>query len=683
MCGFAGFWSKNESVVRDTDALLSRMSSAIAHRGPDDHGAWSDRANGIGFGFRRLSIVELSQAGHQPMRSNSGRFVIVFNGEIYNHMELRSELSQTSHWRGSSDTETLLAGFEAWGIEKTLEKTVGMFAIAIWDQTNKRLHLIRDRFGEKPLYYGWSGQGEITSFLFGSELKSLVAFTGFDNPVSREALTQYMRFTYVPSPYSIYRDVYKLEAGCMMTLDGFVPHAPREVLRPGASHESIKVTRWWSFKELVERTAEPQEHQALDSKESSLKLEEVLTRSIKLQSIADVPLGAFLSGGIDSSTVVALMQKESMSKVKTFTIGFEDASFDESPHALAVAQHLGTDHLEYLVTSKEALDVIPLLPQMYDEPFADSSQIPTHLVSKVARSQVTVALSGDAGDELFGGYNRYFWGPRIWKRFGRLPFGVRRAIGRGIALVPISAWDVAGQFLRSSLPGVLNVARVGDKAHKLAKGLGEVQDLDGLYLSIVSEWTDSDPVVRLEDPDQKDTSGFAFSVLNDELPHRGVEQSELRMMFKDSVSYLTDDILCKVDRAAMSVSLETRVPFLDHRVVETAWGLPLEEKIDGLVGKRVLRDVLYRYVPKALIERPKAGFGIPVGDWLRGPLKEWAEGLLDAKRLDVEGYFYSATIQRVWREHQTGRCDHTPKLWSVLMFQAWLQGQGPHLRRVH
>lgn len=684
MCGFTGFWSRSEEVVRGTDAVIARMSSTLTHRGPDDCGAWSDRDAGLGFGFRRLAVVELSQAGHQPMVSGGGRYVVMFNGEVYNHMELRADLSPLGGWRGTSDTETLLAGFESWGIEKTLGKAVGMFAIALWDTAHRRLHLIRDRFGEKPLYYGWTGQGNGTTLLFGSELKGLVAFPGFDNPVSREALAQYMRFTYVPTPYSIYKDVYKIEPGCMLTVEGFVPNAPSEVVRAGTAHETIGMTRWWSLKGVVEKTAG---HQRTSFEEASISLERALENSVRLQSIADVPLGAFLSGGIDSSTVVALMQKQSMNKVKTFTIGFEEASFDESPHAKAVAEHLGTDHHSLLVTAKQAQEVISLLPDMYDEPFADSSQIPTHLVSRLAKSHVTVALSGDGGDELLGGYNRYFWGPKVWGRLSLLPFGVRRLLGHGISKVPVSVWDGLGQALKNFRPhmtGALGVARLGDKAHKLSRRLGEVQSMDDLYLSLVSEWTDSNSVVKLDGDERKKPEKLpSVSLLSDPLPNRGLDHSQLRMMYWDSMSYLSDDILCKVDRAAMSVSLETRIPFLDHRVAEAAWGMPLDFKIQGGVGKRVLRDVLDRYVPKELIDRPKAGFGVPVGDWLRGSLRDWAEALLNEGRLEAEGYFHSEPIQSVWREHLSGRSDQTPRLWTVLMFQAWLEGQTNHLRVIH
>lgn len=680
MCGFTGFWSRNEDVIRDTDDLIARMSSTITHRGPDDFGSWADRNAGIGFGFRRLAVVELSQAGHQPMMSEGGRYVVMFNGEIYNHMELRSELSPAGGWRGNSDTETLLAGFESEGVEKTLEKTVGMFAIVLWDTAHKRLHLIRDRFGEKPLYYGWTGQDKSRTFLFGSELKSLIAFSGFANPVSREALTQYMRFTYVPTPYSIYQDIYKIEPGCMMTVEGFVPNAPSEVVRPGTAHKTISMNRWWSLKGVVEKTADKQD---TSLEESRVRLELALDSSVKLQSIADVSLGAFLSGGIDSSTVVALMQKQSMSKVKTFTIGFEEASFDESTHAAAVAQYLGTDHSSLLVTSKQAQEVISLLPDMYDEPFADSSQIPTHFVSKLAKSHVTVALSGDGGDELFGGYNRYFWGPKVWDRLGLLPFGMRRFLGHGISKIPASVWDGLGQAVKPIMPWPLGVAKFGDKAHKLARRLETVQNMDDLYLSLVSEWTDASSVVKFDVEARKTENAPLISLLNDPLPNRGLDHSQLRMMYWDSISYLSDDILCKVDRAAMSVSLETRIPFLDHRVVETAWSIPMDHKIHGIVGKRVLRDVLEKHVPKELIDRPKAGFGIPVGDWLRGPLRDWAEELLSERKLEGEGYFYSEPIQRVWREHLSGRSDHTPKLWTVLMFQAWLDSQINHRSTIH
>ncbi|MEP6964829.1 MAG: asparagine synthase (glutamine-hydrolyzing), partial [Polaromonas sp.] len=429
MCGFAGFLLAQRGSLEGLEVLATRMANAIAHRGPDDSGAWADAQAGIALGHRRLSIVDLSPAGHQPMASGSGRFVMAFNGEIYNHMELRAELERgdglpryarndEAGWRGHSDTETLLAGFEHWGIAATLAKTVGMFAIALWDVQERTLHLARDRFGEKPLYYGWTGTGDGRAFVFGSELKALRAFPGFANPVCRQALAQYMRFMYVPAPRSIHQDIFKLEPGCLLSIKGTAPlTAPAQPLRPPAVHENLTLSRWWSLADVVQAGVK---NQITDEVEAVNALEQRLADAVRLQSLADVPLGAFLSGGVDSSTIVALMQQQATRPVKTFTVGFEEAGFDESPHARAVAQHLGTDHAELFVTAAEAQAVIADLPGMYDEPFADSSQIPTHLVCRAARQQVTVALSGDAGDELLGGYNRYFWGPRIWAKLAWL-----------------------------------------------------------------------------------------------------------------------------------------------------------------------------------------------------------------------------------------------------------------------
>ena len=688
MCGFAGFLSAQPGGLEGLEAAATRMANAIAHRGPDDSGAWADVQAGIALGHRRLSIVDLSPAGHQPMASRSGRFVLAFNGEIYNHLELRAELETTEGspypgpaprgdgvghgdgtrwWRGHSDTETLLAGFEQWGIEATLAKTVGMFAIALWDVQERTLHLARDRFGEKPLYYGWAGSGAGRAFVFGSELKALRAFTGFANPVCREALAQYMRFMVVPAPRSIYQGVYKLEPGCVLALTGAPPaEAPAQPLRPPAVHGSLSVRRWWALADVVQAGAK---NQLTDEVEAIDALDQRLGDAVRLQSLADVPLGAFLSGGVDSSAIVALMQQQSTRPVKTFTVGFEEAGFDESPHARAVAKHLGTDHAELFVTVAEAQAVIGQLPAMYDEPFADSSQIPTHLVCRAARQQVTVALSGDAGDELFGGYNRYFWGPRIWAKLAWMPYPVRQALGAAISAMPVAGWDALSRPVNALLPGGKGIARAGDKAHKLATRLGGVRNLDDLYLSLVSEWQDPAQVVRGEG------GGLVVeppSQLDDPAPVTGVADSPLRMMYRDSMTYLPDDILCKVDRAAMATSLETRVPFLDHRVAELAWKMPLSMKIRGGQGKWALRQVLYKYVPQVLIERPKAGFGIPVGQWIRGPLRPWAESLLDAQRLASEGYFHPGPIRKRWAEHLSGHHDHTASLWAVLMFQAWL-----------
>ena len=641
------------------------MALTIDYRGPDDAGAWADQDAGIALGHRRLAIVDLSPAGHQPMQSVAGRFVIAFNGEIYNHLELRASLTAAGVapvWRGHSDTETLLAAIEHWGIEATLGMTVGMFAIALWDRRERTLYLARDRFGEKPLYYGWVGD----ALAFGSELKALRAYPGFANAVCRQALAQYLRFMYVPAPRSIYQGVYKLEPGCLLTVRGTPPaQPPAAPLRPNSSHGSVALTRWWSLAAAVEAGA----HSPITNETEALTaLDSCLNDAVKLQSLADVPLGAFLSGGVDSSMVVAMMQRQSSRPVKTFTVGFEEAGFDESPHARAVAKHLGTDHTELFVTATEARAVVPRLPAMYDEPFADSSQIPTHLVCRAARQDVTVALSGDAGDELFGGYNRYFWGPRIWNQLGWVPYPLRRALGAAISSVPVGGWDALGCLANRLHTGTGGVSRLGDKAHKLATRLGRVRTMDELYLSLVSEWQSPDNLV-LGAPGALQTLP---GPLSDEPPAAGTHDDRLRMMFRDSMSYLPDDILCKVDRAAMATSLETRVPFLDHRVAALAWRLPLEMKIRGNEGKWALRQVLYKYVPRDLIERPKAGFGIPVGQWLRGPLRGWAEDLLDEARLSREGYLNPAPIRTAWAQHLSGRHDWTPRLWSVLMFQSWL-----------
>jgi asparagine synthase (glutamine-hydrolysing) len=684
MCGFAGFLSSQPGGLDGLEVLATNMANTIVHRGPDDSGAWVDEQAGIALGHQRLSIIDLSPAGHQPMVSSGGRFVMAFNGEIYNHLELRKELEEDPYpspfparegvrWRGHSDTETLLAGFEAWGIEATLNKTVGMFAISLWDVHNRTLHLARDRFGEKPLYYGWAGSGSGSAFVFGSELKAMRAFPGFDNPVCRQALVQYMRFMYVPAPRSIYQGVFKLEPGCVLTITGAPPaQAPAQPLRPLAIYETLTMSRWWSLADVVQAGAQKP---ITDEVEAVNALEQRLADAVRLQTMADVPLGAFLSGGVDSSIIVALMQQQGTQPVKTFTVGFEEAGFDESPHARAVAQHLGTDHAELFVTAAEVQAVIAQLPAMYDEPFSDSSQIPTHLVCRAARQHVTVALSGDAGDELFGGYNRYFWGPRIWTKLSWLPYPIRQLLGVAISAMPVARWDALSRPANALLPSGKGIVQAGDKAHKLAARLRGVRDLDDLYLSLVTEWQDPAQVVR-------GVSGGTLvepsSLLDDPLPEcdlAGVANSSLRMMYRDSMTYLPDDILCKVDRAAMAVSLETRVPFLDHRVAEVAWQLPIGMKIRGGQGKWALRQALYKHVPSELIDRPKAGFGIPVGQWLRGPLRPWAESLLDQNRLNAEGYFYPAPIRKKWAEHLAGQRDHTASLWTVLMFQAWLQQQ--------
>jgi asparagine synthase (glutamine-hydrolysing) len=487
--------------------------------------------------------------------------------------------------------------------------------------------------------------------------------------VCRESLTQFLRHGYIPAPRSIYQGVFKLEPGCLLTLRMPIPTAaPAAPPRPPHQDGSLAIRRWWSMSEVVQScAAQPftQESDALDELESHLR------RAVKLQSLADVPLGAFLSGGIDSSLIAALMQTQSARPVKTFTVGFEDKAFDESPFSRAVAEHLGTDHSELFVTARDAQQVIPMLPDIYDEPFADSSQIPTYLVCRAARQHVTVALSGDAGDELFGGYNRYFWGPRVWDKIGWMPFALRAGMGHAIRAVPVKHWDAMGDLFTTLARKRHAPFRVGQKAHKLAARLNEVRTLDDLYLSLVSEWPNPESLLSGPDPIREPRGA-----LWDPLPTSGMHDGKLRMMYRDTVTYLPDDILCKVDRAAMSVSLETRVPFLDHRVVEAAWRLPLSMKIRGTQGKWALRKILYKYVPQALIERPKAGFGVPIGEWLRGPLRGWADALLEPARLRREGYLDPAPITAAWNEHLRGRHDWTVRLWSILMFQAWLERNG-------
>lgn len=657
MCGISGFVLVHAgSGGEGLRAVAKTMAARIRHRGPDDAGAWADAPAGVALGHARLAVVDLSSTGHQPMVSASGRRVIAFNGEIYNHLALRAELEAAGVspvWRGHSDTETLLASFEHWGVVATLRRCVGMFALALWDAQARTLTLARDRFGEKPLYFGWAGKGPQRAFVFGSELKALRAYPDFDTPICRQALAQYLRLAYVPAPLSIYQDIYKLAPGCLLTLTGAPPtHGPATPLQPGAEYGRLAMRRWWSLAQAVKDGA----RHPLAEDEALPALETQLRDAVRLQSQADVPLGAFLSGGVDSSAIVALMQAQASRPVQTFTVGFEEAGFDESPHARVVAQHLGTEHYALFVTAAEARALIPQLAQMYDEPFADSSQIPTHLVCRAARRQVTVALSGDAGDELFGGYNRYLWGPRLWRRMSVLPYGLRQAAAHGLQAVSPALWD--------AVLGKVGVVRPGEKLHKLGRALTGARSMDDLYANLTGEW----PVGRTPVLDSAPALRAALP-----WPERGLDTPAARMMYEDAMTYLSDDILCKVDRAAMAVGLETRVPFLDHRVAELAWRLPMHMKIRGNEGKWALRQVLYRYVPRTLIERPKAGFAIPVGEWLRGPLRDWAEAMLDEARLRHEAYLDPAPIREVWRQHLSGRYDWTGRLWAVLMFQAWAQ----------
>ena len=644
MCGIAGFI--NTSIAsQELDTIAGRMVGALRHRGPDDQGVWHDSIAGLALAHRRLTILDLSTAGHQPMVSKSGRFVIVFNGEIYNHLELRAKLAEAQGgmtWQGHSDTETILACCEAWGFEKTILQLVGMFALALWDKQLRTLTLARDRLGEKPLYYGWHRN----NFMFGSELKALASHPDWRGEVDRDALSLFIQRGYVPTPLSIWVGVRKLLPGSYLV----IPRSDCDRLK------EVKPIVYWSARTYVDQpdTVYEQDSQAIDT------LEGLLRRSLVGQMIADVPLGAFLSGGVDSSTVVALMQAEGTRPVKTFTIGYGEKDYNEAVYAAAVAKHLGTDHTELYVTPEDAIGLIPQLADIYDEPFADASQLPTSLVAALARTQVTVSLSGDGGDELFGGYNRHVLGPKLWSVLKVMPKTVREAVSAVLINFSPASWDKANQYLR------INQPMFGDKVHKLAGLLGAKNSND-IYKLLTSVDANAQSVLC-------NSAGR----LTDDLTWAGEEMKALqskdirqRMMFNDLVGYMTDDILCKVDRAAMAVSLETRAPLLDHRVVEFALGLPDQMKIRDGSGKWLLRQVLYRHVPKHLIERPKQGFGVPIDSWLRGPLRQWAENLLNPTRLDKEGFFNSVIVTQKWREHVSGKKNWQHWLWNILMFQAW------------
>lgn len=657
MCGIAGIWSPRLG-RHELEAIARSMANALAHRGPDDSGLFTATESGLCLSHRRLSVLDLSPEGHQPMQSACGRYILVYNGEIYNHHALRRELERTgasATWRGHSDTETALAAFAHWGVSGALERFVGMFALALWDEAARTLYLARDRLGEKPLYYGVVDG----AFVFASELKALRQHPGWRGTVDRESLSLLLRYGYVPAPLSIYSEVYKLTPGTVLRICE-ADLADAAGLRTGLHRP--RAIPFWSAIEVARRgLSDPyksSDQQAAD------ELNGVLSTAINGQMVSDVPLGAFLSGGIDSSTVVALMQAQSSKRVRTFTIGFEDEAYNEARYARAVARHLGTDHTELLVTPRDALDVIPRLPQVYDEPFADSSQIPTMLLAELTRTHVTVSLSGDGGDELFGGYNRYFWGPRLWRTIGQLPLGVRSTLAAAITAMRPSWLSRCAKYLRPILPAEARDGNVGDKLHKVAEVLAS-PDRDAIYEALVCQWRSPSEIVighALPDAALQPLQRLASTV----------PSFEQRMMLADMLTYLPDDILVKLDRAAMSASLESRLPFLDHRVVEFAWRLPLSFKIRGETGKWLLRQVLYRYVPKEIIERPKRGFGVPIDSWLRGPLREWAEDLLNVDRLTADSFFRPDAIQRIWREHLAGQRNWQYRLWPVLMFQSWL-----------
>ena len=648
MCGFTGFWQLPDWSDQRLQETVRMMSERLSHRGPDGSGEWCDESAGFALGHTRLAIQDLTSEGHQPMVSSSQRFVIAYNGEVYNAPLLRSELESRGfdlHWRGHSDTETILACIERWGLEGSVKKFIGMFAFALWDRLERSLHLVRDRLGIKPLYYGF----QKNSFLFGSQLNALKKHPTFENKICSEALSNFFKYNVVPAPFSIYQGIYKLLPGTILTLK---------------THDSSPnlFSYWDSFE--VSLSAQNTTFGGVYS-DAVEELDILLRDSVKLRMIADVPLGTFLSGGIDSSTVTALVQSQSNRPIKSFSIGFEEQRYNEAPYASEIASYLGTDHSEVIVTSQQAMGVIPKLPSIFDEPFSDSSQIPTFLVSKLARNSVTVSLSGDGGDELFAGYNRHIWGDKIWSKASVFPEKLRYLLSQGLTTFHQEKWNKCFDLLNPLLPNRFRLKDPGRHFHDLAKYIyaGTPEEF---YSSIVSHWTNADdllidsPTISSSLTKAKCSSYPSFTEW---------------MMANDLATYLPDDILTKVDRSSMAVSLEARVPLLDHRVFEFAWSLPLSWKLQGTTGKRILRDVLNRYVPAKLVERPKMGFGVPIEHWLRNDLRDWAEDLLDADKIRNQGFLDPKPIRQKWDEHLSGRTNWQYHLWDVLMWQAWLENQ--------
>jgi asparagine synthase (glutamine-hydrolysing) len=641
MCGIAGVVDRlAQSAAEELRAQAVAMADSLAHRGPDGEGVWFDPAAGIALGHRRLAIIDLSPGGHQPMISANSRYVITYNGEVFNYRELRHELQAAGvRITGDSDTEVVLEGIAHWGIEATIARLIGMFALALWDNANQTLTLVRDRLGIKPLYYADLGH----RFVFGSQLRAIVAGGGWAPALDEDALASYLRFGYVPAPLSIYRQAAKLPPGCILTLERGKPAV---------------MTRYWDMRKVAVSGSRQAQNAGLDDAEAVEQLDALLRDSVQRRMIADVPLGALLSGGIDSSTVVALMQAQSTRRVKTFSIGFHEGGFNEAVHAGRVAAHLGCDHTELYVEPRHALDIIPTLPEMFDEPFADPSQIPTHLVARMTREHVTVALSGDGGDELFAGYNRYFWAEMLWRRLSAVPHGVRRLGAAAAMQLPAQQWD----RLLAFMPRGWSPPQAGDKIRKVAEIL-TCERPDDVYRRLVSQW---------QNPAALALGGREVEgILRDPVVASDIPDFTQRMQFFDSVTYLPDDILTKVDRASMQVGLEARVPLLDHRVVEFAWRQPMRRKVRDGRGKWLLRQVLDRYVPAGLVDRPKMGFGVPIDRWLRGPLRDWAADLLDPRQLDADGLLRPEIIAQAWREHLSGTRNWQYPLWTVLMFQMW------------
>ena len=648
MCGIAGLIDRRLPGRQQLLNLAGEMAERLTHRGPDDRGVWAQESAGVALGFRRLAIIDLSPAGHQPMESACSRYVISFNGEVYNHREMRNELQKRAHrFTGTSDTEVMLAAISEWGLRDAVGRFVGMFAFALWDSLEQKLYLVRDRLGIKPLYYSWTPN----VFLFASELKALHAHPSFIGKIDRRALALMQRFGYIPDPHCIYDDARKLLPGNLL------------VIPAGSSpFQEPRISPYWSIDDI--RAAEPPDRAMGPEEEAESRLDALIREAVRLRMIADVPVGAFLSGGIDSSMVVAVMQGMAQRSVKTFTIGFEEEGFNEANQAREVAKHLGTDHTELVVTASTAQSVIPRLPEMFDEPFADSSQIPTYLVSALARRDVTVSLSGDGGDELFNGYDRYVLGARTWKHLARCPRALRDPASKILHRFSPDQWDAIYRKFYRFLPPRQQVSGFGRKIHKLANLLA-AQSPGDFYRLLVSQWQDGSEI--LLDASEPTT---AFNYFRDAQSPASFLESMART---DLMTYMPGDILAKVDRASMSVGLEARVPLLDHRIVEFALRLPMSFKVRKDVGKYILRKLLYKYVPQKLVDRPKMGFGVPIGQWLRGPLREWAQDLLDERAIRDAAYFRADKLRQLWSEHLTGQVDWSSRLWTVLMFQSWLK----------
>lgn len=647
MCGIIGFWDRGFRLKTRLRYVAEQMCNSLQHRGPNSSGIWISEENGLALGHRRLSIIDLSPAGHQPMTLSFANYTIVFNGEIYNHLQLRNELEKSGYltgWRGRSDTETLLAALLTWGIQITLKKIVGMFAFALWDGKSKILTLARDCMGEKPLYYGWQGD----TFIFASELKAFKAHPSFKPKVNRHALKLFMNNNYIPAPFSIYENIFKIQPGTYYSL----------CLEDGKSCSET----YWS----VGQAANSGKLNPFSGTEQNAieELNRLLTQSISSQMVSDVPLGAFLSGGFDSSAIAAIMQSQSKLPIQTFTVGFSNQEYNEAVYAKEIAIFLGTKHTEIYVSSDDVFKTIPILPVLYDEPFADSSQIPTFLLAKLASKHVSVALSGDGGDELFGGYSRYYWANSMWQINRKIPQSIRSSFSYLLMTLSPQNWDLFIRNIDFLLPNRWKYSNPGNKIHKLASILSS-RNKDEIYKNLVKFWKQPDEVV-IDDNKFKENINTMTEIFDfNDFPHQ--------MMYLDMTSYLPDDIMVKVDRASMGVSLETRIPFLDYRLVEFAWKLPISMKIKNGQGKWILRQMLYKYIPKKLLDRPKMGFGIPIDIWLRGPLRDWAESLLSENRLQQQGYFYPAPIREKWKEHLSGKRNWAHMLWSVLMFQAWIE----------